>query len=218
MNNSKKILRWCIPITWIFAAANVAYLIVLSFGALAWLWVNGILAPIPAIASLVSGETVYSAYWVVTSTHQIIVVIAYTVNAFWIYHASLHAAKIDPDPTRIGPAWTVAWFLIPIANLWMPYRAMKQVWHSSSGIAQDINAPVSKEFALWWGCWTISWLASAVSYRVFWPAGEDGLLFAIALDLVAVPFAIISAFLFLRIMKDITGYQQERTQSDEVFA
>lgn len=65
----------------------------------------------------------------------------FVVFMVWIYRTSANAAALRPDTERITSGWAVGWFFIPLANLWMPFKALNQVWHSSSPRPQDLNAP-----------------------------------------------------------------------------
>ena len=54
------------------------------------------------------------------------------------------------------PAWAVAWFFIPVANLFMPYRAMREIYRASepTRFGRDWgDAEVPPMLPLWWGTW-----------------------------------------------------------------
>lgn len=54
---------------------------------------------------------------------------------------------------RFTPGWAAGWWLIPVANLVMPYRTVAELLHHSTGEAEP-----PPWFAAWWG----SFLGSAV--------------------------------------------------------
>ena len=40
-------------------------------------------------------------------------------------------ARAFGSSMSISPGWAAGWFFVPIANLWMPYQAMKEIWQGS---------------------------------------------------------------------------------------
>jgi hypothetical protein len=63
-------------------------------------------------------------------------VILYLITAIvflvWTYRVAWNARHLDSDKMQIRAGWAVCWYFIPIAFLWMPYRAITQVWSASS--------------------------------------------------------------------------------------
>ncbi|MCU0796098.1 MAG: DUF4328 domain-containing protein [Akkermansiaceae bacterium] len=54
-----------------------------------------------------------------------------------------------PTVMNDTPGWCVGWYFIPIASLWKPYQAMRDIFHSSA-----IKHPVPKGLLpLWWTFW-----------------------------------------------------------------
>lgn len=71
----------------------------------------------------------------------LLILVHLVVLMLWIYRTSANAAVLRPEEGRITPGWAVGWFFIPFANLWMPFKALNQVWHSSLRQSNEINAP-----------------------------------------------------------------------------
>ncbi len=96
--------------------------------------------------ALTQSDTVVGSAWII---FLVVIVAVYFVNGRFVYLASRNAAVIRPDPTAIKPGWAVGWYAVPIANLWMPYTAMKQTWQR---LFQDEDA-VPQWFGIWWLSW-----------------------------------------------------------------
>src|ERR1700754_3506800 len=52
------------------------------------------------------------------------------VFAVWIHRANRNARALGAVGMRFSPGWAVGWFFVPIANLWKPYQAMKEIWQA----------------------------------------------------------------------------------------
>ncbi len=70
----------------------------------------------------------------------------------WIYRANKNLHSLSSDPMIFSPGWAVGWYFIPIANLFKPYQAMKEIWVvAQRGAAQDASL-----VGWWWFLWIVS--------------------------------------------------------------
>lgn len=71
----------------------------------------------------------------------------------WVYmaHANLHRAGLGG--LNYSPAWATFSFLVPIANLFVPFRAMRELANRSAGEPEELAAADVDEVFSWWGCW-----------------------------------------------------------------
>lgn len=103
---------------------------------------------------------------------QLLLTLATLVCFFvWVYRAvrNLRDANVA---TEFSPGWSVGWFFIPIANLFMAYRAIRELWHRSGG---ETDAPGSIFSApeptpligVWWGAWLINTIVSNIGGRIY---------------------------------------------------
>lgn len=105
-----------------------------------------------------------------------------------------------PEST-IRPAWAWGWHFVPFANLWMPLRAVRQIWRASSRLAGD-DADVPALVGWWWAFWIVTNGLGNVSFRMGVEAGvfaeqitdldlyRDSLWVDIASSVVGVPCSI----------------------------
>lgn len=135
-------------------------------------------------------------------------ILIYILNANWVFRASSNAALAVPSDERIRPNWAIIWYVIPVASLWMPYRAMKQTWAASVG-GGVFESPVPGWFSFWWMAWVLLTIADGAgsNFGVSPTATPQefmtgNLFLAITGVLWAVP-----AVLFLRIVREVTAHQ-----------
>jgi hypothetical protein len=73
--------------------------------------------------------------------------------AVWIYTAARNVRALGRTDLVDSPAWCVAWFFVPIANLYRPYRAVDGVWKASdpdSGPDDWDRGSSASSLKLWW--------------------------------------------------------------------
>jgi len=85
----------------------------------------------------------------------------------WVYRANYNARALGAEGMSYSPGWSVAYFLIPCLNLWMPFLVLKELWKASTPgrIAQWRQARVSPVLPIWWAVT----LASAFIQYSPWP-------------------------------------------------
>lgn len=106
-----------------------------------------------------------------TNLLQLLLTVAALVAfLIWVHRAfrNLQDAGIY---TEFTPGWAVGWFFIPIANLFMAYRAIRELWHKSGGEVEEaglFNAPQPAPLlGIWWGAWIINTLLSNAGGRIY---------------------------------------------------
>lgn len=110
----------------------------------------------------------------------------FIVRFFWIYKASKLYNEIY-DNMEYSPAMSVAWFLIPVANLFMPYLVIKD-------LCKNTKIPY-----LWW---YVFYLFECLTYTIY--VGTD--LNAKVIALLFLDIAnIFSSFFFVRIISGVSG-------------
>jgi hypothetical protein len=72
----------------------------------------------------------------------------------WIYRINFNLRALSSVPMEFTPLFAIAWYFVPIANLFMPYRAMKEIWR----VANRTRSTYDALLAWWWTLWIISTL------------------------------------------------------------
>jgi hypothetical protein len=138
-------------------------------------------------------------------------VLTSVMSGIWIYRASWNARQIQPYEARISPGWALGWFFIPIMSLWKPYQAMAQTWNSSHVPTGDPKASMPSFVQAWWLLWVATSLAGNLSFRLSRRAETlEDFRTVTNLDLATAPFAILTAVLFMKVIKSITAAQRDK--------
>ena len=90
------------------------------------------------------------------------VLITGVVFAAWMF---VGYRRLDPMRTdkRYGNGWAIAGWIVPFANLFVPYRVVRDLWDASVGAVADrerVRTGVRRTpfplVPLWWGCWVLA--------------------------------------------------------------
>ncbi|MEU8003985.1 DUF4328 domain-containing protein [Catellatospora sp. NPDC049111] len=128
----------------------------------------------------------------------------------WLHQARRAAGRLG-GALEWAPGWAVGGWFIPVANLFIPYRVVRDVWRAGGPLAP--RAPVRR----WWASVLITVLLNGL-IRLYGVATSDGgVLEQTALDMriVAYPLwtagavaTVVTAYLTVRVMRRITEAQQ----------
>lgn len=167
-------------------------------------------------AELTGAAALYATVGLADALLTLVTIIVFSM---WIHRAAANIVAAGTVGFDYTPGWAVGWFFIPIANLFKPYAAMRQIWNASHGAQGDLLDRPEGLLAIWWGTWLLSNIASNISLRLtFNPASpgefETGLqigIFAALINLALYPAA-------YRLIERITMAQRKRLTSAQIFA
>lgn len=144
--------------------------------------------------------------------YLIMIALCFLLSALWIMRASKNAATLAPHKDRISPGWAVGWYLVPFANLFMPYQAMRQTYNGSLTPPAELNAPPPGLFRWWWALWLITGVLATYSFRLTMDpsATLEALKLSTVLDIANTPLSVISIWLWLQVIQSVTRLQQGR--------
>jgi hypothetical protein len=126
----------------------------------------------------------------------------------WKYRATANLWLLDAHVAEVRPGWAVGWYFIPLANLWMPYVAMRQLVEPFSGRA-----------GWWWALGIVSSILTNIADRLIERARTlEAIEWGLRLAIVSwAGFAICSVLAF-RLVGQITRWQMAegvRRRADE---
>ena len=114
----------------------------------------------------------------------------------WIYLTSQNSHLISSDTMEFSPGWAVGWYFVPIALLWKPYQAMKEIWMI------NVSDTIPSIYPWWWFFWILTnFLANAAGYV---DANSFNNVFDVLANATNVPLCLI----FITIMNQI--YQSQK--------
>jgi len=133
---------------------------------------------------------------------QIIVFIACAfVTLRWLYLANANARALGATDLMGSPGLAIGWFFVPLANLFMPYMTVRDMWKASANPRDWQGASASGAILLWWLLWLASNIAGTVSFRLWLEKdpGRTGEVFSLISNLGSIPAALIFAWIIGRI-------------------
>ncbi|HPE71211.1 MAG TPA: DUF4328 domain-containing protein [Candidatus Competibacter sp.] len=122
--------------------------------------------------AVAAGEASDTRQGIVGIIQMIIFIISGVLMLKWIHRANYNARQIGAQDMVFTPGWSIGWYFIPIANLWKPYQAMKEIWKASSNPRSWSKASVSPMLPWWWFFWIVSTMLGNASFRLAMRAEE----------------------------------------------
>ena len=72
--------------------------------------------------------------WIISSVRLLIAyLVCVVLFLMWKHRASKNLAPLGVSNQRFSPRWAVAYYFIPILNLFRPYQAMEEIYLRSGG-------------------------------------------------------------------------------------
>ncbi|WP_419769557.1 MAG: DUF4328 domain-containing protein [Candidatus Marinarcus sp.] len=147
-------------------------------------------------SAVAAGEASDARQGMVGIIQFIIFVISGILILKWIYRANYNARQIGATEMTFTPGWSIGWYFIPIANLWKPYQAMKEIWKASSDPQNWKTQSVSSMLPWWWFFWIVSNMFGNASFRLAMRAEEINELMAANIvtqlsDVTGIPLSLI---------------------------
>ncbi|HEV2914573.1 MAG TPA: DUF4328 domain-containing protein [Pyrinomonadaceae bacterium] len=143
------------------------------------------------------------------------------VFLLWIHRAyrNLPALGNPRQQLEYSPGWAAGYFFIPILNLFVPFRVVKEIWRKSE---PDVGTGESYMFyppeapaliGVWWAFWIASLFADRISYTFLNRAdGPNSMLTGTWAMEVALILEIIAAVLAILVVRGINDRQEKRSQ------
>lgn len=142
----------------------------------------------------------------------ILVVFVATGIAWLVWHhrsqANLQAARVPR--LSFTPGWAVGWWFVPIASLWKPYQAVRELHQASAGDPEWRPTPAPAVLRWWWAGYLGFNVLDGIAAVLF--SDESGSVeplligdrFSIAGDLVSIA----TAYLAIRIVRTVVERQR----------
>ncbi len=122
--------------------------------------------------AIAAGEANDARQSIVGIIQGIIYIISGILILTWIYRANYNARHLGARDMAFTPGWSIGWYFIPIAHLWKPYQAMKEIWKTSSNPQSWSSQSVSSLLPWWWFLWIVDGMFASISFRLVLQAEE----------------------------------------------
>jgi len=179
----------------------------------------GKLGEVGGLISLRNSEmdTLAMVFGVVYLSCIAMLVVSIIVVGMWIYraHANLRAARIEG--LEFAPSWAVGWFFIPVANLFKPFQAMRELWNNSRNEIGGYAGETDPILRWWWGAWIFGNILSNIGSR-FEPDNPNAAVVVALIDAIAFGILMVAAFLLIRITTAVNAAQRAQIGLGATFA
>jgi hypothetical protein len=155
-----------LPLSRVSGGGRVTALLLLVSAFVAFLSIGSQLAELTLLARVAGGQQVTASELVVSGSRQqaiaVALLAAYAATGLrflaWLHgrYAELRATR----HTRYSPPWVVVSFFVPIANLYVPYRAIVELFRSHDAKGEPERSHLVID--LWWAAW-LAFLAASVA-------------------------------------------------------
>jgi heme/copper-type cytochrome/quinol oxidase subunit 2 len=163
-------------------------------------------------------------FLVIATLILVIEIVALIITLYWFYRANKNIHAFGAKEVS-SPAMAVIWWFIPILDLWKPHSVAQQIWKASNpqimlsnGIEWK-NSHRSNLILLWWVLFLLSIFIGLPGQFLNTPESEQLSLndtytgqsipnYEGLLDLLSIIPAIISTLLFIRIIRQISAWQE----------
>ncbi len=132
----------------------------------------------------------------VAISYLVVFFVSVVLIAQWIYSANQNARNLGAEGMEYSPEWSVGWYFIPIATLWKPYQAMKEIWKASLPTEDWQSSARPAILPWWWFFWIASNALGQASFRMsLWAEEIDELInlsvMNQAFDVMEIPLALV---------------------------
>jgi hypothetical protein len=155
---------------------------------------------------------------------MLVALLSALVVSLWIYRAHANLRTIGLDELHYSPGWAVGSFFVPLANLMVPFRAMRELYNRSFGEEAHFASTSVGDVTSWWSSFLVGALIQAFLVMIALIDALTPIFFTtppIANGLLAL-FAVLllggSAFFLFRIIGAVTAAQNSVTGVGETFA
>jgi len=99
---------------------------------------------------------------------SVVAIGTYVFFLLWMHQAAKNVRAFGQVGLEYTPGWCVGWWFIPVASLWKPFTAMREIWKASDpdtvgpGAASHwMAAPVPATMGVWWGIYILNGFVGA---------------------------------------------------------
>lgn len=139
-----------------------------------------------------------------------------TLSLVWIYRAHSNLSFLGAK-TDYSPGWAVGWFFVPVANLFKPYNAMKQLWQASHSLSAWKETMIPALLPWWWALMLIQSLVGTFSMvarsmlNVWSPVELQAYAYGLVMiGFVVAPVSLATPLLFAQIIRRVGEAQLKR--------
>lgn len=98
-------------------------------------------------------------------------ILAAVIFLVWFHRAAVNVRAFGATGLQFTPGWCVGWWFVPLASLWKPLAAVKEVWRASEpdGVGQPYGWTYARTpgiMNLWWATYVVGNILGNLSGRI----------------------------------------------------
>jgi hypothetical protein len=125
----------------------------------------------------------------------------------WQHRSQTNLRTAGVGPLHFTPGWAVGWWFIPIASLWKPFQATRELYTASAGGERWWETPTPALLGWWWAGWIAFNVMDGLASAFF--SGDDvsvgsfmtGDRFSIAGDLLSTATAMLAIIVVREVIR-----------------
>ncbi len=168
----------------------------------------------PNAAAIATAESNDSRQGIIGMLQLLVFAVSGIAILKWIYRANYNARELGASNMEFTPGWSIGWYFVPIANLWKPYQAMKEILKASKNPDNWKSESTPSTLPWWWFLWIVTGVVGNASLKLTIRAEEINELLSANIitmlyDAISIPLSLIT----LAIIKQIYEYQSTQEKS-----
>jgi hypothetical protein len=156
---------------------------------------------------------------IVAIVYLIVSIAIVVLFCFWIYRANCNARALGAVGMTFTPGWSVGWFFVPIASLWKPFQAVREIWKASVDPINWYDLLTDPLLGWWWAGFIVSNILGQIAFRLSMAAETvDSLQSATIAEILSDAADIVATILALALVERLYRIQRARAAMQDFSA
>ncbi|MFF8288213.1 DUF4328 domain-containing protein [Streptomyces sp. NPDC016309] len=135
------------------------------------------------------------------------------VFVVWLHRVRVNAAVLAPGIPTSGAGWAIGGWFVPVVNLWMPRRIVRESWRASGRAPYGVHADEEPATVVnvWWALWLLTVFVGRAAAMAYDKADSPERLVAAARLMVAADsLSVAAAVCAVLVVRRLTAMQHTK--------
>ncbi len=131
----------------------------------------------------------------------------------WQHRAHQNLASLGATQLPYTPGWSIAWWFVPFATFFMPYRMVRDLWKASDPNATGAEwkqGQTPRLLPLWWAAWLSSLVLLIIAAAIGREGDTSRLMTQAVLGIVTALLITVAGVLGAKLVRDIDVRQEQK--------
>jgi hypothetical protein len=134
----------------------------------------------------------------------------------FLVQANRNAAFLGAGLPTVAPSSMVLWFFVPIACLWRPYLAVRELWRMSAPRARRDDDAHANAVTGWWAAWLVALVLFTLAFRTADDAATPAEWLDVTTIDLAAKLAVVVAALLARRWARVLSERQDDARAEHI--